>query len=479
MPFHSIQYLLFLPVVVVVSRIVPSGMRWLWLLAASYFFYAAWRPVYLLLILVSTLVDYVAALRIAAAARPLTRRVWLASSLLVNLAILFVFKYAGFARSSLIAAGDMLGLAFALPERDLLLPLGISFYTFQTMGYTIDVFRGDRQPERHAGRLALFVAFFPQLVAGPIERSRHLLPQLSKLRPATLEQLGSGLRRIVFGLFKKLVIADWLARTVDTVFASPSEFHGPAVLLACYAFGFQVYCDFSAYTDIAIGSARLLGVDVMENFRSPYLACSPRDFWRRWHVSLSTWFRDYLYRPLGGNRVCSARWVFNIAVVFLLAGLWHGAAATFVLWGGYHALLLLGGRSVRRLLADRSHAIRGNLRVLRLLGWAVTFHAVTIGWVLFRAADLTAARTLLAGLFSMPPGGIGAELSVLWGRSLWIAMSGLALLGASRIVQARASLRQRWECCAPWIRVAAFYALAAATLVLGRFGTKAFIYFQF
>lgn len=479
MPFHSIQYLFFLPVVILVNRILPPKWRWPWLLAASYFFYAAWRPAYLLLIVVSTLVDYVAALRIAAATRPSTRRAWLISSLGVNLGLLFVFKYAGFAQRALTTAGDALGLAFTSPGLDLLLPLGISFYTFQTIGYTIDVFRGVRRPERHAGRLALYVAFFPQLVAGPIERSTHLLPQLRKLRPATLEQLGSGLQRIVLGLFKKLVIADWLARTVDTVFASPGEFHGPAVLIACYAFAFQIYFDFSAYTDIAIGSARLLGIDLMENFRRPYLAVSPRDFWRRWHISLSTWFRDYLYLPLGGSRAGAVRRGFNIALVFLLAGLWHGAHATFVLWGAYHALLLLGDRMVRSLVSGRLRPGYGGCGWLRVLGWAVTFHAVTIGWILFRATGIAEARALFAGLFSMPAGGVGVELGALWGASLWIALLGLTVLGLGDFLLARAPLRARWERCPPWVRATACYALVAATLVFGRFGTKAFIYFQF
>ena len=339
MLFHSFAYFTFFPCVVALYFAIPPRHRWALLLAASYYFYAAWKPEYLLLIVASTLVDYLVGLGLGRHREPRVRRWLLAASLILNLGLLGVFKYADFFGQSLAGLARALGGGRNIPALNLLLPVGISFYTFQTLSYTIDVYRGEREPERHLGRFALYVSFFPQLVAGPIERSTHLLPELRAARPFDLDRVLSGLLLFAWGLFKKLVIADRAAAFVDAVYADPERFQGPTIIVATYLFAFQIYADFSGYSDMAVGSARVMGIELMENFDRPYAARSITDFWRRWHISLSTWFRDYLYIPLGGNRVVPRRRLFNVLVVFVLSGLWHGASWTFVAWKAYHSVL--------------------------------------------------------------------------------------------------------------------------------------------
>ena len=307
MLFNSLQFLAFFPVVVAVYFAMPKRLRWAFLLAASYYFYMCWKPEYVLLIWASTAVDYIAGLQMSKAINKSSRRAWLALSLSTNLGILFSFKYWNFFSENV---RDLLGrmdVTAGIPEFDLLLPVGISFYTFQTLSYSVDVYRGRLEPERHLGRFALYVAFFPQLVAGPIERASRLLPQFWQDIDFDYDRMGSGLRQMTWGMFKKVVVADRLAIYVDSVYSDPSAHQGLPVVAATYFFAFQIYCDFSGYSDIAIGAARVLGFDLMENFKRPYFARSVSDFWRRWHISLSTWFRDYVYIPLGGSRTTPSR----------------------------------------------------------------------------------------------------------------------------------------------------------------------------
>ena len=345
MLFNSLEFLLFLPVVLVCYALTPRHLRWIPLLAASYYFYASWRLEYLTLILASTAVDYAAGLALGRVTNRASRRALVGLSLVANLGILLFFKYANFFAqtwSSMIGAGADGSL------HTFLLPVGISFYTFQTLSYTIDVYRGRIEPERHLGRFALYVAFFPQLVAGPIERAGRLLPQVTRMASPNTDQIVSGLRLALWGFFKKVVIADRLALVVDQVYGNPADQSGITWLIGTYFFAFQIYCDFSGYSDIAIGVARLLGFDLMKNFRVPYSASSLREFWGRWHISLSTWFRDYVYIGLGGNRVQLGRWIANILVTFLVSGLWHGANWTFVVWGGLHGAYLVIEHALRR-----------------------------------------------------------------------------------------------------------------------------------
>ena len=414
MLFNSLEYLVFLPAVVLLYFLTPQRARWLLLLAASYLFYAAWRVEYLALIVTSTLVDYAAGIAMGACATRAERRKWLLLSLLVNLGLLFTFKYADFAIGSANALGGWLGAGPDWPLLELLLPVGISFYTFQTLSYAIDVYRGEREAERHLGRFAVYVAFFPQLVAGPIERSTRLLPQFVEHHRFDPANLRAGLWLILFGFFKKLVVADQAGLYVDAVYAAPGEAGAAAQLAASYLFAFQLYCDFSGYSDIAVGSAQLMGFRLMENFRRPYVAQSVQEFWRRWHVSLSTWFRDYVYVPLGGSHGTAGRWAWATAVVFLTSGLWHGANWTFVVWGALHVLYMYVGAATQggreRIAARLPPALSRARPVWRAV---FVFHLWAFSLVFFRSESLAGAASYLASLWS----GGGWSLAALLGSS--------------------------------------------------------------
>ena len=393
--FNSLEFLIFFPIVVGFYFLVPHRYRWPWLLAASYYFYAAWNPKYLILILASTGIDYIAALKMEQAEAKPKRRLFLILSLCSNLGMLFAFKYFNFFNDSLRAAFEAFNVFYDVPAFDVLLPVGISFYTFQTLSYTIDVYRGARKAERHLGLFALYVAFFPQLVAGPIERSTRLLPQFYNTYRFDYDRVVDGLRLMLWGFFKKMVIADHIAKYVDAVYADPTGYTGVPVWLATYFFAFQIYCDFSGYSDIAIGGAKVMGYDLMDNFRRPYFSKSIGEFWRRWHISLSTWFRDYLYIPLGGNRVKRGRWFYNLFIVFLISGLWHGANWTFVVWGALHGLYLIFG-IVTGPTRERLWAKLGaSATVRKWVAVFFTFHLAVLAWVFFRANNITDAAMLL------------------------------------------------------------------------------------
>ncbi|MCB0763068.1 MAG: MBOAT family protein, partial [Flavobacteriales bacterium] len=324
MLFNSTAYLIFLPVVVGLFFALPHRLRWLLLLVASCVFYMAFVPVYILILAFTIMVDYVAGIVIEPA-RGRARRMFLVASIVANVGVLAIFKYYPFLTENLELLLGSIGIRHHFPDLGILLPIGLSFHTFQSLSYTLEVYH-DRQPaERHFGRFALYVMFFPQLVAGPIERPQNLLPQFKARRSFSLEDLSWGLVKILYGLFKKVVVADRLAPFVDAVYADIPGSNGLTILLATLFFTVQIYCDFSGYSDIAIGSARIMGYRLMENFKRPYLSTSIREFWGRWHISLSSWFRDYLYIPLGGNRVVKWRWYYNLMIVFLVSGLWHGA----------------------------------------------------------------------------------------------------------------------------------------------------------
>lgn len=397
MLFNSFDFTVFFPTVIFVFFIIPHRFRWAFLLAASYYFYMCWKAEYLVLIIISTLIDYFAGIQMGKIAEQQKRKKYLYLSLLANLGILFSFKYANFFSTSLRSGLEQLNIFYETPLFDWLLPVGISFYTFQSLSYSIDVYRGEKTPEYHLGRFALYVAFFPQLVAGPIERSVRLLPQFEKPVYFQYERVVSGLRLMLWGFFKKLVIADRLAIYVNEAFNYPGEHSGLTLLVATYFFAFQIYCDFSGYSDIAIGTARVMGYDLMLNFRQPYFSKSISEFWKRWHISLSTWFKDYLYIPLGGNRVAKWRWYYNLMAVFLVSGLWHGANWTFVLWGGLHGAYLF----ISIITADIRKRIRAFFRIDRIpalkrtISVIITFHLVLLAWVFFRANSIGDAFFIL------------------------------------------------------------------------------------
>lgn len=384
MNFNTLEFLLFLPAVLALHWALPHRLRWALLLASSWLFYFWWEPMAGLLLVAVTAATWLCGLGAARERPPAVRRACLAMALGACLGCLGVFKYAGF----------FAGLIPGGPAWRLLLPVGISFYTFQALSYVLDVYRGRTAPEGHFGYYALFISFFPQLVAGPIERSGRLLPQLRRERTLSREQLSAGGWLLLTGYFKKAAIADGLAPLVDAVYAAPGQAAGPEIIAATALFGLQIYCDFSGYSDIARGAAGLLGVELMENFQAPYAARSIREFWRRWHISLTAWFTDYVYIPLGGSRRGLPRRCFNIMAVFLLSGLWHGADWTFVAWGGIHGIYQVCGVLAARRAGGRTPQGRGT----GLLRCAATFSLVTFAWLFFRAQSMADAWLLLSRL---------------------------------------------------------------------------------
>lgn len=392
MQFNSLLFLCFFPCVLTVYFLVPRHSRNILLLVMSYYFYMCWKPELIVLILLSTLIDYGCSLGIEQYRGNLRiMRIFLGISLVTNLGLLFFFKYFNFFGETLTALCKAISIPFSVPTLDIILPVGISFYTFQTLSYTIDIYRGQLRPERNFITFALFVSFFPQLVAGPIERAGDLLPQLKKYHSFSYADATYGAKLMVWGFFKKCVIADWLSlRIVDPVYQNLASYHGGILVVATVAFAIQIYCDFSGYSDIARGCARMMGIHLMENFRAPYLCTSIRDFWKRWHISLTNWFREYVYIPLGGNRKGLAKTLLFTIITFTLSGLWHGASWTFVVWGLLHALYLCGGILCRSVT---HHSIKHpSLCWCRTL-WV--FGLVCFAWVFFRAATLVDACYVL------------------------------------------------------------------------------------
>ncbi|MCD6303477.1 MAG: MBOAT family protein [Planctomycetes bacterium] len=408
MLFNTWTFAVFFVIVYGLYRLLPYKRQNLLLLAASYVFYGWWDYRFLSLIWISTVLDYICGRAIHSAGGGRKRKAFLAASIAGNLGILGFFKYFNFFAGSFAKLLGSLGLQANLPTLHIILPVGISFYTFQTMSYTIDIYRGQLKPTRDFLQFAVFVAFFPQLVAGPIERARNLLPQFARPRQCSAEKFRDGLWLVFWGLFKKVVVADNMARIVNAAFANPSAYGGADLFIAVNAFAFQIYGDFSGYSSIARGVAKMLGFELMVNFRFPYFATSPSDFWRRWHISLSSWLRDYLYIPLGGNRRGKRRTYANLMTTMLLGGLWHGAAWHFVLWGFYHGLILciyrlFGGASThgRRIAAARPPAAGLPSpwpAVKWLLAAAVMYQLTCAGWLIFRAQDLATIWTFARGI---------------------------------------------------------------------------------
>lgn len=488
MLFNSLHFLVFFPVVLGLYFGLPPRWRAPLLLASSYYFYLSWKPVYGLLLAGTTLLDYYSGVRMGRLATPGQRRPWLYLSLTSNLGTLFIFKYFNFFVG---AAGELataLHLPFAAPTLALALPVGVSFYTFQSVAYVVDVYQGKLPAERNLGRFALFVAFWPQLVAGPIERGGQMLPQFREHHEFSYGQVASGLRLMAWGMFKKVVIADRLALLANPVFDHPRRFEGLPLLLAVVAFTGQIYADFSGYTDLARGAARVLGYQLVLNFRQPYLATSVGDFWRRWHMSLSGWFRDYVYIPLGGSRAGAFRTQLNVFTVFLLSGLWHGASWTFIAWGTLHGFYLVAESLTAPARARLGGwlGLPGRPHLARALGTGLTLALVAYAWIFFRANSLPDAFYISAHLFRgwghLPAAQLQAALAGLgrhYGAELLVAAGAVAALLFSDYRAERESVAAwlaRWP--AAW-RWAGYGGLLLATLYFGIFGSSQFIYFQF
>lgn len=396
MLFNSLSFIVFFPAVALVYFVVPLRVRWLFLLVASYYFYMNWNPAYALLILTSTIVTWFCGLLLESEENIRVKKLYLVASLGVNFSILFVYKYFNFVNSSIYLVLDYLDIRWVVPNLDLLLPVGISFYTFQAVGYTIDVYKQRIKAERHLGIYALFISFFPQLVAGPIERAANLLPQFHEQKTFKLENLSAGIKMMLWGFFLKIVLADRLAIYVDAVYNNIEQHNGSSHLLASILFAFQIYGDFAGYSLIAIGVARILGFKLMKNFDSPYFATNVATFWSRWHISLSTWFKDYLYIPLGGNRVSAERHYFNIFITFLVSGIWHGANFTFVVWGALHGVYLM----IEKFFALSKKKIRTSFTVSNLLSMLITFILVDFAWIFFRSDNITDSLYIISKIFT-------------------------------------------------------------------------------
>ncbi len=484
MSFNSLPFLVFLPFVVLAYWVLPQRFRWVLLLIASYGFCGTCAPTFLLWIVLCTLVAYALGRLIGWISHPSGRKALLALGIVSILGLLFVLKYLGFADKILRALFGYVGLTYQVTPPNLLLPVGISFYTLQSVGYLIDVYRGKVEPETHLGLFALFTAFFPKLASGPIERAEHLIPQFREAHSLDASQVFSGLRLMVWGMFKKVVVADRLAVYVNEVYGNPGGHTGWTIVIATLFSAVHIYSDFSGYSDIAVGVARLLGLELIQNFRQPYLASSLSEFWRRWHISLSTWFRDYLYIPLGGSRVPRWRWSLNIFIVFLVSGLWHGADWTFVLWGALHGGYLVLERWGKNVIDRVAGALRlDHPAVRRTIGTVVTILLVSFAWIFFYARSVPDALLMIRNSVRFGGGGdiyapwagltnaTGLEMALAWGL---IGLLIVVHLGRDGRLSMPALLRRK-----AGLRWAVYLLLALAIMNLGVANTLPFVYAGF
>lgn len=488
MLFNSLHFLIFFVVVTTAYFAIPHRRRWFLLLAASCYFYMAFVPVYILILGFTIVVDYFAGIFIESS-QGKRKRGFLIASLIANIGVLAIFKYYNFLNDNLSLLLHGAGYQNPAPYLSILLPIGLSFHTFQAMSYTIEVYRGKQKAERHFGIYSLYVMFYPQLVAGPIERPQNLLPQFYEKHHFDYRNATDGLKLMVWGLFKKVVIADRLAMVVDNVYNNPREHTGLSFIVATVFFSFQIFCDFSGYSDMAIGAARIMGFKLMKNFDRPYHAKSVGEFWRRWHISLSTWFRDYLYLPLGGNRAPVPRRYLNLFIVFLVSGLWHGANWTYVIWGalhGFYMIFALMTKNIRRFLAGYVGLNKLPL-FYNFLQIPVTFTLITFAWVFFRANTVSDAFYILQKSIA----GLPAEISDLYHRlpldldlglsksELLIAVAAIVGMELIHALQHRYQLGDWLKSQPLFVRWSIYYAAVFIILFFGIYENRPFIYFQF
>ena len=496
MLFNSLQFLVFFPVVTLFYFLIPHAWRWLHLLIASCIFYMYFIPVYILILIFTIIIDYIAGIMIENARGP-KRKLFLVMSIVANVGVLALFKYYNFFTENINELLHSSGWTTrSVPLLNIILPIGLSFHTFQAMSYTIEVYRSNHPAERHFGIYALYVMFYPQLVAGPIERPQNVLHQFHEKKTFDYDNVTDGLKQMMWGMFKKVVIADRLVKFTDPVFNHPHDYSPIVLLLAAIFFSFQIFCDFSGYSDIALGSAKVMGFKLMRNFNKPYHAKSISEFWGRWHISLSTWFRDYLYISLGGNRVSVPRWYFNLFFVFLVSGFWHGANWTFIVWGALHGFYLI--------FAIISGKLRANMNKwtgLTRIPWLytftqilITYSLVTFAWIFFRANNIKDAF-YIAGRIPAALGDIGklilhGQLSPnaifnalgtvpVYQSDVILSFAAIFFLEAVHLVQRKHNilalvkqrpLYQRWTL---------YYLMIMLIIFFGVYQNRQFIYFQF
>jgi len=487
MLFNSLPFVIFFPVVTALFFLLPHKFRWFLLLAASCFFYMFFKPVYILILAFTIVIDYYAGILLENEPDKKRRKKFLVMSLIANIGILAVFKYYNFLNTNVTGIALLFGYKNPIPFLRIALPIGLSFHTFQAMSYTIEVYRGNQKAERNFGIYALYVMFYPQLVAGPIERPQNMLHQFHEEKYFNYNNAVSGIRQMVWGMFKKAVIADRLATFTDPIFNDPHNYPASSIFIACVFFSFQIYCDFSGYSDIALGSARVMGFDLMKNFDRPYSAKNIPEFWRRWHISLSTWFKDYLYIPMGGSRVPALRRHFNIFVVFLVSGLWHGANWTYIIWGSLHGIYMVFGAMtahIRNKIRDviglaKVHWLDNGVQKL------ITFFLVTIAWIFFRANTVPDAFYMIRKL----PSALGEFIGVLKhtftlampiaNARVLMCVAVVLIMELIHSIQKKRSLNTLLQNQPRYIRWCVYYVFVFAVIYLGIFHNRQFIYFQF
>ena len=484
MLFNSFQFLVFFIIVTTLYFTIPHSKRWLLLLLSSCYFYMAFIPIYILILGFTIVIDYFAGLYIEKSEGK-KRKLFLVFSLIANIGVLAVFKYYNFLNHNFSFLLHGFGLANPIPYLSILLPIGLSFHTFQAMSYTIEVYRGNQKAERYFGIYALYVMFYPQLVAGPIERPQNLLHQFREKHNFDYDRVTSGLRLMAWGLFKKVVIADRLAIAVDTVYNNPTHYNSLSLIIATIFFSFQIFCDFSGYSDMAIGAARIMGFKLMTNFDKPYQSKNVHEFWKRWHISLSSWFKDYLYISIGGNRVTIPRWYLNLFIVFLVSGLWHGASWTFVIWGALHGFYLVFALITKN-YRDKFNKLF-HFNKFPFLSVLTTFVLVTFAWIFFRANSIDNAFYIAKHIFTGLPdlkykllhhffifeniglSRIDLVLSVLF----------ILLLETVHYIQRKKSISEFILQKPIYFRWAVYYCVIFLILFFGVFENRQFIYFQF
>ena len=500
MLFNSVKFGVFFIGVLMMYYVIPKKFRYVWLLVTSYIFYGAWNVKYLALLFGVTLATYLCGLftdKIEESGweenkQKKIKKMVLTAAVVTNIGLLVYFKYMDFFAFNIYRVLSAIGLEITQYRFDILLPVGISFITFQSLGYAIDVYRGKLKAEKNFLKYALFVSFFPQLVAGPIERSGNLLKQIQNvhLQPKiTYEKFTNGCILMLYGYFQKVFIADKAAILANTLFAAPEQYTTIELALGAIAFSIQIYCDFGGYSNIAIGAAQILGFEMMENFNAPYFASSIKDFWRRWHISLSTWFKDYLYIPLGGNRCGKLRRYFNLMITFLVSGLWHGAQMTYVIWGGIHGFLQIAESEVTELILKMGIKVKTDVFSYRLLKILWTYFLVTIGWIFFRADNVSIALTYIKQMFT------NFELGVLFDGSLYslglirvnmtVLIVGIVILLLTDYVRYAKGVRIEKYLATQnlWFKWTVLLVFILCIVIFGEYGVNynaaEFIYFQF
>ena len=480
MLFNSLQYMLFLPIVVMILFLLPGKFRQLWLLAVSYYFYMCWNIKYIFIIVAITLITYMSGIILEHVDKPENKRVIVILGSVFSLLFVFILKYLNFFMENVRIMLGRMGIQMYDNQFDIMLPIGISFYTFQALGYVIDVYRGEKA-EHNIIKYALFVSFFPQLASGPIERAGHMLKQfdgLANRKLWNLDRVKNGILLMLWGLFQKIVLADRLALYVDTVYGNYSEYGMITILMAVFLYAFQIYCDFDAYTNIARGSAQIIGIELNHNFNMPYLAENIKDFWARWHISLTSWFRDYLYIPLGGNRKGTLRKYLNILIVFAVSGLWHGASWNFVIWGLIHGLMLV----IYNVFHQKCSRTEKSFS-MRFRNIMATFLLVDLAWFFFRIPTLDMAIGIVKQMGRVL-GDFSTTLTVLGEGDTHLLIIGLIILFVVDIVHSRGIQIRKWISTQEiWFRYVLYIGIICSCIYLGihvtDMGNTQFIYFQF